>query len=219
VTQDKVDKRSDGSYYAGTRPELLPFCPRACKRVLDVGCGIGRFGRSIKDVYQAEVWGVEICEDVIPTAMQNLDKAFCADIARDHQLLPDDYFDTIFFNDVLEHLVDPQAMLEIISAKLTQGGTVVASIPNIRCHKVLYEILIKRDFRYVSAGVLDRTHLRFFTRKSSVRMFESAGYDIQDVTPINKSKSMKPVFYKLMTLGLIGSDISYPQFVVRATKP
>lgn len=221
MNQDRINAlyRKNKDYYEGTRRELLPFCPDNCRRALDVGCGTGNFGRSVKALCSAEVWGVDISEDCIRTAAQVLDKAFCADIAGRLRLLPDNYFDTIFFNDVLEHLADPYTLLEGIASKLVRDGTVIASIPNLRHHKVLYEMLVKKDFRYAGAGVTDKTHLRFFTRKSMVRMFEGAGYRIIDVTPINKSKSMKPVFYKILTLGLIGGDICYPQYVIRAAKP
>ncbi|MEI6971896.1 MAG: class I SAM-dependent methyltransferase [bacterium] len=217
-TAETLYTKKDG-YYAGTRAELFPFCPTSCKRVLDVGCGMGRFGKSIKDAYHAEVWGIDISEEAIQSAAMVLDKAFCADIAAALQMLPDSYFDTIFFNDVLEHLVDPDSLLRTIASKLAPGAVIVASIPNIRHYKVLHEILLKKDFKYVDAGILDRTHLRFFTRKSMVRMFESAGYRVLDTTPINRSKSAKPILYNLLSLGLIGNDIRYHQYVVRAARP
>ena len=82
----------------------------------------------------------------------------------------------------------------------------------------MWKLLAKKDFEYESAGVMDETHLRFFTKVSMGRMFEEAGYQNVVVTPISKSRSFRPKFFKLFTLGLIGSDISYPQFVVTGIK-
>lgn len=220
MNRDVVNKLYDKNkgYYSSTRGELLKYCPPQCTRVLDVGCGEGWFGKSVKDFCGAEVWGMDISAASIKLAEQNLDKAFCGDIAAADKLLPDGYFDAIFFNDVLEHLVDPYTLLETIAMKLSKNGVVIASIPNIRHHKVLYDLLVKKDFRYVDAGVMDNTHLRFFTKKSIQRMFKAAGYQILELAPINKSKSIKPILYKIVTLGLIGNDISYLQYVIRARK-
>ncbi len=205
-------------YYRGTRPELLPFYPAGANTVLDVGCGVGNFGKRLKELHGATVWGVDIDDDSIAQAEQVLDHAFVADVTRSLDRLPDGTFDVMFFNDVLEHLIDPYTLLEEIQVKLSERGKVVASIPNMRHFRVLWKLLVRKDFEYEQAGVMDKTHLRFFTRKSMRRMFEEAGYADVEVHPISKSKSARPVMWKIATLGLIGQDISYPQFVVTARK-
>lgn len=206
------------NYYAGLRSEMLPFFPAGSQKVLDVGCGEGWFGKSIKDKHQSEVWGVDISSKSIEIAKKNIDKAFCINISENHSDIPDHYFDSIFFNDVLEHLIDPYTLLKDIKCKLKDDGVVVASIPNMRHFRVLHKLLFKKDFEYEESGIMDKTHLRFFTQKSMIRMFQEAGYEILKVTPINKTKSLRPVIMKILTFGLIGNDISYLQFVITAKK-
>lgn len=208
------DKKED--YYGGVRTEMLRYFPDQGRTMLDVGCGEGLFGKTAKEKFGAEVWGIDINERSVELAKTNLDKAFCDDVSLMMDTLPEDYFDVIYFNDVLEHMVDPYSLLETIRRKLSKNGTVVASIPNIRYHRVLTQLLIKKDFKYESSGVMDETHMRFFTQKSISRMFSNAGYDLLSIEPINKSKSIRPTFYKLLSLGLIGNDISFPQFAVAA---
>lgn len=214
---DDFYKKQD-NYYQGTRPELLPFFPASGKTVLDVGCGEGHFARQLKELHDAEVWGVDISSESIDVAKTLLDKAFVADVTASLEEFPDNYFDVIYFNDVLEHMIDPYTLLADISQKLSSSGKVVASMPNMRHFRVLWKLLVKQDFEYQNEGVMDETHLRFFTHKSMGRMFKEAGFQNVLVTPISKSRSFRPVFWKIATLGLIGNDISYPQFVVTAFK-
>ena len=95
-------------------------------------------------------------------------------------LLPDSYFDTIIFADVLEHFVDPSCILGQIKSKLSQHGEIIASIPNVRHWSVLRDLLEGR-WDYVDAGILDRTHLRFFTKSSLVEMFKTAGFCLEKI--------------------------------------
>ncbi len=74
-------------------------------------------------------------------------------------VLPDGYFDVIFFNGVLEHIIDPRSLLEEISSKLSPDGVVVMSTPNVRHHKVLTMLLLTKDFKYERAGMMDEPHL------------------------------------------------------------
>lgn len=203
-------------YYALERPEMLPFFPASGKTMLDIGCGEGAFGKTVMDGHSAEVWGIDFDQQSIDIARGTLSKVFCGDIFQLLDDIPDNYFDAIYFNDVLEHLVDPYALLELVRQKLTANGVVVASIPNLRYFRVLAQILLKKDFRYEKKGVMDETHMRFFTQKSIDRMFVEAGYKVQHIQPMNRSRSMKPKLAQLLTLGLAGTDIAYTQIVVVA---
>lgn len=203
-------------YYSSVRSEMLQFVPENCQRVLEVGCGEGGFISTVKKMTAAEAWGVDISEESISIASEHIDKAICTDLTEDMSILPNNYFDAIFFNDVLEHIIDPESLLKDISSKLSSNGVVIASIPNFRHHKVLVMLLRDKDFKYEGAGVMDNSHLRFFTRKSMIRLFKTANYNIQSIVPINKSKSLRPVLIKLFTLGIIGNDISFLQYVIVA---
>lgn len=203
-------------YYAGARTDILPFVPPNAKSILDVGCGEGNFGALLKAQGNRRVWGTDIDEDSIGQAKLKLDHAIAGNISEQLSLLEDRFFDTIFFNDVLEHLIDPYTLLSKIKTKLTPSGQVIACIPNVRYFRVLNKLLLRRDFEYDESGVMDKTHLRFFTYKSMVRLFQEAGYKVESIAPVNKTKSIKPLLWKICTLGLIGNDIQYMQYVITA---
>ena len=108
-------------------------------------------------------------------------------------------------------MVDPYTLLNLIKTKLTEGGCVVASIPNVRYYKVLYGLIFKKNWRYRKSGVMDSTHLRFFTKKSIIRMFNEAGYTLEVIEPINKTKKVKVRIWAWLSLGQL-NDILILQY-------
>jgi 2-polyprenyl-3-methyl-5-hydroxy-6-metoxy-1,4-benzoquinol methylase len=208
------DEKKD-FYYASTRPDLIPFIPNDAKTILDAGCGAGELASFLKKRNNAEVWGIEYNEKSGLTAREQLDHVLIGDVMKRIDEVPDGYFDLIMFNDVLEHLIDPYSTLALARKKLSKEGNLFASIPHIRYFKVLLEILVKKDFKYVDDGVMDRTHLRFFTKKSIERMFQEQGFKIVDLRGLNPSKSIRPYVMSALTLGLL-SDSKYLQYLVIA---
>ena len=99
--------------------------------------------------------------------------------------------------------------------KLTKNGIIFASIPNILFYPVVEYILIKQDWKYQESGTLDKTHLRFFTKKSMIRMFENCGYEIVSIDGINPFFGFRYKMFNLLTFGFI-KDWKYLQFVVQA---
>jgi 2-polyprenyl-3-methyl-5-hydroxy-6-metoxy-1,4-benzoquinol methylase len=171
-------------YYECLRPEMLAYVPPLCRSVLDVGCGTGNFGASIRKRTGCEVWGVESNAESIRKAEQNIDKVFHGYFGPELDL-PPGYFDCIVFNDVLEHMLDPASALVLARALLSSGGCIVASIPNIRQFPTVWRLIIGGDWQYQEIGILDKTHLRFFTRLSIMRLFQGAGFEIQRIDGIN----------------------------------
>lgn len=208
------DKKGD-YYYESDRPDIFNLIPEGPKTILDVGCGAGNVAAALKKRNKAEVWGIEYDPVSGEKAKDLIDKVYTGDAMTLVEQLPDNYFELVCFNDVLEHLIDPYQTLERIVPKLKSGGVVFASIPHIRYFRVLLEIIFKKDFKYVDNGVMDRTHLRFFTKKSIIRMFEEAGYQIIKIQGNNPSKSIRPYILSLLSLGLL-SDSRYLQYVVIA---
>ncbi len=208
------ENKPDG-YYNDDREEMLFFLPKDAKKVLDVGCGNGIFAASIKKENNAEVWGIELMEDEILKAENILDKSFAGPCEDHIDSLPDNYFDAIYFNDILEHLVDPYDVLERIKSKLSSNGVVISSIPNIRCHYIIMPLFFKKEFEYQDFGILDRTHLRFFTKKSIKNMYLNLGYEIVDHVGINRSKSIRPILYNI-PLFFTAMDMRYPQYATVA---
>ena len=196
---------------------MIVYLPQDAKRILEVGCGNGCFAAFIKKQNNAEVWGIELMEDQAEKAKVILDNVFTGSCENFIDDLPDDFFDAIFFNDVLEHLVDPYTLLKKIKSKLSKNGVVISSIPNVRYHNTLMRFLINKDWKYEDYGVMDFTHLRFFTEKSIKRMYVEAGYTINISEGINRSKSIKPYLYNIPLL-FTQLDIRYPQFATVASK-
>lgn len=189
------------NYYKSARPEMLKYIPGNARIILDVGSGEGLFGRSIKQERNSEVWGIELNSLAAEKARDNIDKVINGDVFLIIDSLPDQYFDCIVFNDVLEHLTDPFSLLLKVKKKLKKDGTIVCSIPNIRYFDEFIGFLISKDWKYKDEGIFDGTHLRFFTYKSIISMFKSLDYEILKIEGINGIRTRK---FKLLELASMG---------------
>lgn len=205
------------AYYSFERSEMLELLPKTSKRILEVGCGQGTFSAQIKAYNNAEVWGIEYMPKEGEIAKSILDKTFIGAIEDYIKDLPDNYFDAIFFNDVLEHLTYPDNVLKDLKIKLVNNGLIISSIPNIRNFRVLKMLVFNGDWDYADHGIMDKTHLRWFTKKSIRKMYESLGYEIVSHNGINPSKSLKPYLYNI-PLFFTAMDMKYTQFATVARK-
>jgi 2-polyprenyl-3-methyl-5-hydroxy-6-metoxy-1,4-benzoquinol methylase len=191
---------------------MLKYVPEASRTVLDVGCGEGLFGHALQQqVAGREVWGIEIDPIAAGEAEGQIDKVLVGDVETVLSGLPEGHFDCVVFNDVLEHLVDPESVLRKITRYMTPNGIVVCSIPNVRYFPVLFRLILRKEWRYVDNGVLDRTHLRFFTIKSIQQMFEELRYDVLTIDGINRLNTWRPKMASLLSLGLF-SDCRNKQY-------
>jgi SAM-dependent methyltransferase len=165
------------SYYTGVNEALLRAVPDGALRVLDVGCGEGRLGAALKErVPGRRVFGIEREAVVARQAATRLDEVFSLDAAVEDPPLEPRSLDSILFGDVLEHLVDPELVLQRYRGLLAPGGEVLCSIPNLQHHSLL-TALLTGDFQYTTAGLLDATHLRFFTASTITKLLLDAGYE------------------------------------------
>lgn len=165
-------------YYGYSRPDVQQLVNPASRRILDIGCAAGMLGHELKQRLGAEVWGVELSPQVAEQAEKHLDRVLTGTIEGMLPQLPNDYFDTIIMADVLEHLVEPGDVLNALHAKLTASGEIVVSLPNVR-HWSVVKQLLEGHWEYTDAGILDRTHLRFFTCSECQRLLTGAGYVIK----------------------------------------
>jgi 2-polyprenyl-3-methyl-5-hydroxy-6-metoxy-1,4-benzoquinol methylase len=203
-------------YYGYTRAEMFDFIPQHTKSLLDVGCSAGGFGKGLKNARQGiEVWGIEPSADAARIAASVLDKVIVDSFGADVPGLAGRKFDCIVFNDVLEHLVNPAEALSDCLGYLNPGGSIVASIPNILFFPAIFKILKSEDWKYESAGTLDNTHLRFFTKKSIVRLFEENGFVIKKMNGIHAEKGKLYRLLNLLTCNRL-RDWKYTQFAVQA---
>jgi len=164
-------------YYECARPELLELIPRSAGRVLDVGCGAGRLGEALKARQPASVVGIEVNPGAATCARPRLDQVFEGDVEVLDVNFTEGSFDCIVCGDVIEHLRDPARFLRRARSWLGPDGRVIASVPNVRHHSVVSSLL-EGNWTYEPAGLLDETHLHFFTRRDMVDLFERAGFHI-----------------------------------------
>jgi tetratricopeptide (TPR) repeat protein len=129
------------------------------------------------------VAGIELNANAANAAKDVLDDVVHGDIEKITLPYSDNSFDCILFADVLEHLINPLSALIKVRRLLKKGGTVVASIPNVQFHGVIHQ-LIEGNWTYEKEGILDETHLRFFTYKEIEKIFSQAGYSIQKVEEV-----------------------------------
>ncbi|MXQ54877.1 glycosyltransferase [Shimazuella alba] len=169
-------------YYLFTRPEIIDMVPTDAKRILDVGCAAGATGVELMNRQDCQIFGIELNEQVAQIARGNYEDVRVGDLEKLTFEYPENYFDAIVFADVLEHLRDPWALLKQFHHYLRPGGTVICSIPNIGHAEALIPLL-KGDFTYVPAGILDQTHLRFFTAKTVPTLFPDHLFQIESIAP------------------------------------
>jgi len=148
-------------------------------RILEVGCASGYFGLVLKDAGHT-VWGVEISEKAAAIAQTRLDHVHIGGIDSflDSTSAQEQSFDFIIFGDVLEHLANPADILRRCRNILAPGGRVIASIPNV-AHLAIRLMLLEGRWEYSKLGILDDTHLRFFTRASLIHLFSEAGFEVE----------------------------------------
>jgi 2-polyprenyl-3-methyl-5-hydroxy-6-metoxy-1,4-benzoquinol methylase len=206
-------------YFSYDREEMAQFIPSRSQKVLEIGCAEGGFRKYFPE--QCEFWGVEQNPSAAAQASKVLDKVLANSLDNVAGQLPDAYFDVIICNDVIEHVDEHIAFVSLLKTKLNTEGVLIGSIPNVRFQKNLLELLLKKDWEYKDEGILDRTHLRFFTQKSLERFLEESGLVIQDLRGINSLLKFKVTprhIIRWLLVALLGRDTQYRQFGFRAAK-
>ena len=175
-----MEDASSVQYYDKPRHDVVALVPREAKEVIDVGCAAGGLGRELKQQRpHVKVRGIEPVAAEAERARAFLDDVLVGTFETPipaHWPAPD----CIIFADVLEHLVDPWTAVKRARSLLRPGGTLVASIPNI-AHGSVVAGLLRGRFDYQTSGILDRTHLRFFTRPTAIALVESGGFHVHEV--------------------------------------
>ncbi|CAA6812962.1 MAG: Class I SAM-dependent methyltransferase [uncultured Thiotrichaceae bacterium] len=206
-------------YYNGTRPDIYEFLPSEYTKVLEIGCGHGGFRPNLKA--NCEYWGVEPFSSAYNKASEVLNYTLHGTYDDVSSEIPNNYFDLIICNDVIEHMVDHDKFFDDIKSKMTNNGSIVGSIPNVRFLPNLLSLIFNKDWEYQDSGILDRTHLRFFTKKSLLRTITQHGYTIEKFNGIN-NLSYKPTslrkMLKIISVNIIGKDTLSLQFAFRIKK-
>ncbi|MFA6000997.1 MAG: class I SAM-dependent methyltransferase [Thermoleophilia bacterium] len=192
--------------------------------VLELGVATGYFSRYLSQVLGCQVDGVELDAVMAREAKPWCRRLLVADL--DKIRLADHFspaaYDAVICADVLEHLAGPEDVLEQLKGLLKPGGLVVMSIPNIAYAGQVLS-LMAGEFEYRSEGILDRTHRRFYTRQSLLKMIDEAGYDLLGVEPVHLPLQQSEFFEKLdhLVLPLAGyllsrADADAYQYVLAA---
>jgi len=170
------------SPYDERRPEMVDLIPATVQTLLDVGCDTGKFAQDLVEAgREIEISGIDPI-DLKGEPETGYSRRFTGYYPAD---LPADLrFDCLVFNDVLEHMPDPWESLRQSHDHVTPDGVIVASIPNVRSIRVLQPLLLRGEWEYADSGILDRTHLRFFTKSAIIDLFESTGWIVESIQPI-----------------------------------
>jgi SAM-dependent methyltransferase len=193
------DKLQD--YFDEVRLDLVELIPGRSLRILDIGCGTGATGAYLlKQGIATWVAGVELMPEQGARAALVLDQVVVGDIGEVDLPWPARMFDCVLAGDVLEHLPAPAQVLIRFKDLMKSDGVLVASLPNVRQWPVIRDLVLKGEWEYRSSGVLDATHLRFFTKRSIKRMLEECGYAIETMRPYLWGP--KTVFFNRATFGL-----------------
>jgi 2-polyprenyl-3-methyl-5-hydroxy-6-metoxy-1,4-benzoquinol methylase len=165
-------------YFLNVRPEMVAFLPNQFSTTLEIGCGAGGFtGTYLREAQ--ERWGIEPDVGAAHVAAPKFHQLLVGTYDQISQRLPNQHFDLVICNDVIEHMPDHDRFLQDVATKIRPGGYIVGSVPNIRHFTALVKLLILKDFPYAEDGILDRTHKRFFTIKSLRRTFRDNSYEVE----------------------------------------
>ena len=164
------------NYYSNIRFDILSLVPdREYQRILEVGGGDFSTLLQLQKKYPAELWGVDIhkCHN---KKIKFIKGSIESEAIK--KIIPNDFFDLILANDVIEHLRYTEDFFICARNKIKQNGFLLVSVPNIRQIRVFYQIFLKGTFPRNESGMFDRTHLRWFCKKDVIKMASDFGFSL-----------------------------------------
>lgn len=181
-------------------------------RVLDIGCGNGVLGGTLRRNKNCYVCGLEIDPELVKLAEKQLDSVINTDIQDLQKLSLNGGYDYVVCADILEHIPNPIPVLNVIKRFLTPKGYLLVSIPNIANWRIRMRLLIGR-FEYESLTITDPGHMRFYTKTTAKRLLEGCGYRVIKI--FSKNSAYKRDFLMKLLGRLWGNLFAY-QFVLVA---
>jgi trans-aconitate methyltransferase len=170
----------DEDYFSRPRAEVRALVPMTARFVVDVGCGAGALGAALKEERPGvEVRGIEVNREAAARAERVLDDVA---VGTEDVEMPASWPvpDCVIFADVLEHMIDPWSALRRWRSRVREAGCIVVSLPNV-AHSSVLRGLREGRWDYEDEGLLDRTHLRFFTRATALEMLAGAGFEVEEM--------------------------------------
>lgn len=179
------------AYFNAERLELLDFLRPHGNHAhsIDIGCGAGRFGQQLLAAGLSQ--RCDAVEPHAPAAQQareRLHQVWNLPLEAALDVVAWPQYDLVIMADVLEHLLDPWQVLAQLQQRVRHGTKLLLSVPNVRHKSVVFPLLLHGRFDYAAAGIMDRTHLHFFTRSSICAAVQQAGWRILDIAPFLKRK-------------------------------
>jgi 2-polyprenyl-3-methyl-5-hydroxy-6-metoxy-1,4-benzoquinol methylase len=206
--------KRDNAYFSEARHDLISLVSGTGCTILEVGCGTGATAEALRLQGKAnKLVGIEIDPEMAHIAHKRFDLIVCGDI--EEIKIPDQYgkYDYIICGDVLEHLRDPWNVINKLKAQLKDDGFIIASIPNIRFWRIIHDLVLRGNWIYRNEGILDISHLRFFTKKSMITMFKKADLKIITMKPYYLGR--KTYLFNKITFSLF-LDFLTTRYIIKA---
>lgn len=205
-------------YYSKARLDIAPLLPENMGRTLEIGCGDGAtlaWLRSTKAC--AYTVGVEYFPGAAEKARPHCDDLYVGPVEGHIARFDNESFDVVLCLDVLEHLAEPWFILKEIQRLLRPGGILICSLPNIRHVSVLLPLIFRNQWAYQDSGILDSTHLRFFTTKSAIDILHNASFKVEELARKMPPRLSASGAANFISMGKL-ADFVAPQFLIKAKK-
>lgn len=212
---DHYQEKSN-QYFANARTDIESLLPKICGSVLEVGCGAGGTLSWLRQSGRSDrTCGIELMPQAAAQARHQVDELLEGDAEAIVQGMVNAgrRFDVILCLDVLEHLVDPWRVVLMLQELIAPGGIVIASIPNVRNIDAVLPLVFQGRWDYAEEGILDKTHIRFFTRESAIKLMSSGRLEVIRSMPRMPHAQSKRALLNRITLGLL-SDFLAVQHVI-----
>ena len=218
MNESQLYEVKSNDYFDEVRGDILSLLPRKINRLLEIGCGSGNTLNYIKNKYRCD-WtcGVELVHEVAEMARSKVDLVIEGDIENIDLPIEPASLDVILCLDVLEHLIDPWKVMSKLGVLLKSDGVIIASIPNVRNFHVIFPLIFRGEWKYLDMGILDKTHLRFFTRSTAIKLIESSGLKVDVVKETGFERGSKTRMANLVTLSIF-KQFFVMQYLIRAQK-
>jgi SAM-dependent methyltransferase len=212
------------NYFDVPSLEVLSLIPEDVERVLEVGCGGGATLRTLKERRTTqgricEVVGVDIEADAVARGREYLDAVYLMDAEEDELTeYSEGYFDLLIMQYVLEHVVNPWDTLRRWLPLVRPGGYVIVGVPNIANYKFLRRLIFDDEFAHEPAGILDWTHLRYFTGRSLTKLLTDADLKIMTFMGLPSEEQMNRKMRYFLRMAPNFRRFAYSVYIVLARK-
>ncbi|MDF5735821.1 MULTISPECIES: class I SAM-dependent methyltransferase [unclassified Nostoc] len=162
--------------YEAVNESVISYIPNTAQRILDIGCGTGDLGRTIKSKINCEIIGITYSQLEANHAASYLNQVLVRDL-NSFEPYKLGKFDCIICSHILEHLYQPEELLTKLHECLYPHGVLIIALPNTLHYKQRLEFL-KGNFKYTDGGLMDKTHFRFFDWDTAFDLVNNSGFQI-----------------------------------------